>query len=100
MEHPGAEGVSRLAWWARVGSRFLQYTDDFVVRWIEPSGDVAQEDAAQDRGGNLIGSVLELDDAETVAAGRWTVELVLENDVVDRRTVMIRPQASSADRPL
>ena len=98
MEFPA--GVSRLAWWARVGSRFLQYTDDFVVRWIEPSGDVAQEDAAQDRGGNLIGSVLELDDAETVAAGRWTVELVLENDVVDRRTVMIRPQASSADRPL
>ncbi len=95
-----AAGVSRLAWWARVGSRFLQYTDDFVVRWIEPSGDVAQEDAAEDRGGNLIGSVLELGEAETVAAGRWTVELVLENDVVDRRTVMIHPQPSDGDRPL
>jgi predicted Zn-dependent protease len=95
-----AAGVSRLAWWARVGSRFVQYTDDFVVRWIEPSGDVAQEDAARDRGGNLIGSMLELDDEEALAAGRWAVELVLENDVVDRRTVMIQPRASDADRPL
>jgi len=93
-------GVSRLAWWARIGSRFRQYTDDFIVRWIGPSGDVAQEDAAQDRGGNLIGSVLEFDDAQAVATGRWTVELVLNDDVLDRSTLMIRPQPGDAVSPL
>ncbi len=95
-----AEGVSRLAWWARIGSRFVEYSDDFEVRWTDPSGKVAQDDDAKDREGNLISSELELDDGETMAAGRWTVELVLEDDVLDRRTLMIRPQPGGAPRPL
>ena len=44
--------------------------------------------------------MLEFDDAEAVAAGRWTVELVLKDDVLDRSTLMIRPQPGGGGRPL
>jgi tetratricopeptide (TPR) repeat protein len=93
-------GVSRLAWWARIGSRFLPYRDDFVVRWIGPSGGVAQQDGAQDHGGNLVGSEFEPDDSEALAAGPWAVELVLNDDILDRRTVTIRAQPEGAGGPM
>jgi predicted Zn-dependent protease len=95
-----AVGVSRLAWWARIGSRFVEYTDDFVVRWTGPSGEVAQEGDPKNRGGNLISSELKLKDAATLAAGRWTVELVLEDDVIDQRTLLIRPKPEDGRRSL
>ena len=52
------------------------------------------------RGADLIGSVLRFDDERVAIAGRWTLELVLEDDVIDRQTVMIRLQPSRALQPL
>ncbi len=93
-----AVGAPQLVWWARIGSRFEQYVDHFVVRWIEPAGGIVQEDDPEQRGGNLIGSVLEFGDNGVATVGRWTVELMLEEDVIDRRSVMVRPEATDSDR--
>jgi len=92
--------ISRIVWWARLGSRFRQYADEFDVRWIEPSGKVALEKSAKKREAHMIGSVLEFGRRKSAAAGRWTLELVLENDVVDRQTFVIRPQSDRAPQPL
>lgn len=93
-------GTPQVTWWARVGSRFEQYVDHFLVRWIEPSGAIVQEDSPQRRDGNLIASVHVFGDSGPASAGRWVVELILEDDVVDRRSVMLRPAAAQVDRPL
>ena len=95
-----AISVSQIAWWARLGSRFRQYAGRFEVRWIEPSGEISQEKSAKRHGADLIGSVLHFDDERVAVAGRWTLELVLNDDVIDRQAVVIRPQPSRAPQPL
>ena len=85
--------VSRIAWWARLGSRFRQYADDFDVRWIEPSGRIALERSAKKRSADMIGSVLEFGRKQPAVAGRWTLELVLEDDAVDRQTLRDPPES-------
>jgi predicted Zn-dependent protease len=92
--------VSRIAWWARLGSKFRQYANDFDVRWIKPSGKIALERSAKKRSSDMIGSTLEFGRRKPAAAGRWTLELLLEDDVVDRQTFMIRPQPDRALQPL
>ncbi len=96
--------VTRIAWWAQLGSKFRQYADRFVVRWIEPSGEISQEKPVKRRGTDRIGSVLNFGDERVAVAGRWTLELVLKDDVIDRQVIVIRPQPSppssrSDDRP-
>jgi len=92
--------IARIAWWARLGSRFRQYANQFDVRWIEPSGKIALEKAAKKSSANTIGSALEFGRKRPATAGRWTLELVLEDDVVDRQTFVIRPQTDRALQPL
>jgi tetratricopeptide (TPR) repeat protein len=92
--------VSRIVWWARLGSRFRQYANEFDVRWIEPSGKIALEKSAKKRSAEMIGSVLEFGRKRPAVAGRWTLELVLEDDVVARQTVVIRPQPDRILQPL
>jgi hypothetical protein len=89
-----ATGIGELVWWAQVGSRFVQYIGHFDVRWIDPTGEVVQEKAAKRRGKVWIESVLEFDGTPAPTAGRWRVELVLRDDVVDQRSVMLRPTPS------
>jgi tetratricopeptide (TPR) repeat protein len=92
--------VSQIAWWARLGSRFRQYANQFDVRWIEPSGKIALEKPARKRSADTIGSVLEFGRKKPAVAGRWTLELVLEDDVVERQTFVIRPEPDRALQPL
>jgi len=92
--------VSRITWWAQLGSRFRQYVNEFDVRWIEPSGRIALEKSAKKRGADMIVSVLKFDRKKPAVAGRWTLELVLKDDVVDRQTVVIHAQPSGALQPL
>jgi hypothetical protein len=102
-ERPTAEfstDVSRIAWWARLGSRFRQYANEFDVRWIDPSGKIALEKSAKKRSADMIGSVLEFGRRRRAVAGRWTLELVLEGDVVERQTVMIRQEPDRTPQPL
>ncbi len=48
----------------------------------------------------MIGSVLEFGRKKPAAVGRWTLELVLEDDVVKRQTLVIRPQPDRTLQPL
>jgi predicted Zn-dependent protease len=92
--------ISQIAWWARLGSRFRQYATEFEVRWIGPSGKIALEKPAKKRSADTIGSVLKFGRKKPAVAGRWTLELVLEGDVVDRQTVVIHQKPSGALQPL
>jgi len=92
--------ISQIAWWARLGSRFRQYANQFDVRWIDPSGKIAMEKSAKKRSADTIGSALKFDREKPAAPGRWTLELVLEDDVVERQAFVIRPQPDSTLQPL
>ncbi len=92
--------VSQIAWWAQLGSRFRQYADRLVVRWIAPSGEVSQQKRAIRRGTQLIGSVLDFGGDRVATQGVWTLELVLKDDVVERQTIAIRARAGAAPQPL
>ena len=92
--------TSQIAWWARLGPRFRQYADQFVVRWKAPSGEIAAQMRPRRRAADLIVSVLEFDDERMVNEGRWTLELVLKDDVIERQSVMLRSQPQEATQPL
>lgn len=83
----------RIAWWAKLGSRFESYSHLLVVRWLDPAGDVAQEEAAQELGGAVIGSVIDFEEGG-IDVGQWSVELLLENEVIERRSIAVRPIAT------
>jgi hypothetical protein len=92
--------VTRIAWWALLGSQFRQYADQFEVRWIEPSGRVALERSAKKRGDDMIGAVLQFGRKKPAAPGRWTLELMLEDDTVSRQTFVIRQHPNRPLQPL
>jgi predicted Zn-dependent protease len=84
----------RLAWWAKLGSRFASFSNRFVVRWMDPTGAIALEEAAHEYGGSVIGSVLEFE-SSGARAGEWSVELLLENEVIETRSVAVTPHSDS-----
>jgi len=84
--------AKRFAWWGKLGSRFRDYSDRFVVRWRSPDGRVVQQEPALERGGPVIGSVIEVQSAAAAASeiGEWAVELVLEDEVLERDAIDVR----------
>jgi len=92
--------VDQIAWWAALGSKFRPYADQFVVRWIAPSGEISQQERAIRRGADWIGSVHEFDEDRVATPGVWTLELVLKDDLVDRQTIALHAQPASALQPL
>ncbi|MBW1686117.1 MAG: M48 family metalloprotease [Deltaproteobacteria bacterium] len=85
-----APGVSRVAWWARLHSRYGAYVDRMSVRWIAPSGAVVQETPVERRSRSYIGSVLELSGPDAMETGEWTVEARFEDDVVAQHSFRIQ----------
>jgi len=81
------EGDRRIAWWARIHPHFQSYVKSFSLRWISPDGEVVQEQSVDEYSRSTVGSVLALEDG--AAAGEWTAELLLGDDVLDRRTVAV-----------
>jgi predicted Zn-dependent protease len=82
------EGDRRIAWWARVNPRFQSYVEMFELRWTAPDGRVVQEEDVEEYSRSSIGSVLALEEGAT--AGEWTAELLLGDEVVNRRKVAVR----------
>jgi predicted Zn-dependent protease len=80
-----AADAPRIAWWARLSSRFSPYADQIRVRWLAPDGRVVQEEKAERRQRPYLASTLELDAAAGPREGTWTVEARLEDDVIDRK---------------
>jgi hypothetical protein len=83
-------GVSRVAWWARLHSRYGGYVDRITVRWIAPSGAVVQEAPVERRSRSYLGSVLELPGPGAVETGEWTAEARFEDDVLARDSFRIQ----------
>jgi predicted Zn-dependent protease len=92
--------VSAIAWWARLGSKFREHATQFVARWISPSGEIVRARRVKKHSADLIVSVLALDDAQATTEGRWTLELVLNDDVIARQSVVIRARAGADAQPL
>jgi predicted Zn-dependent protease len=81
------EGDRHIAWWARINPRFQSYIKSFRLRWISPEGRVIQEKNVDEYSRSTVGSVLALENG--AVAGEWTAELLLGDDVIDRRKVPV-----------
>jgi hypothetical protein len=84
------EGDERIAWWAELNPRFASYSDAFVLRWTAPDGHVVQQEEVDQFSGPYIGSVVKFENG--AEPGVWTAELLLGEDMVDRRSVDVRPR--------
>jgi predicted Zn-dependent protease len=82
-------GATRLAWWGKLGLRFQSALDRMRVRWRDPSGGVAGETPVVKQGRPYVGATLELP-APGAASGRWTLEVLIDEDVIERRDVPVR----------
>jgi hypothetical protein len=59
------------------------------VRWRDPSGGVAGETPVVKLERPYAGATLELP-APGAATGRWTLEVLIDEDVIERRDVPVR----------
>jgi predicted Zn-dependent protease len=91
--------ITELVWQAQIGSRFTPFINHLDVRWLTPSGEVAQEKSAKRFGKYRVESLLKFGEARTAAAGRWTLELRLRGEVIDRRGVILRPSSEIRGQP-
>jgi hypothetical protein len=82
--------VSRVAWWARLHSRYGAYVDRITARWIAPSGAVVQEAPVERHSRSYVGSVLELPAPGAAETGTWTVEARFEEDVLGQHSFRIQ----------
>jgi predicted Zn-dependent protease len=81
----------KAVWWGRLNSRYSDHRDEIRVRWKDPSGDVRREEPAEDLSKPVLASVLAIREAHDMRPGSWTVEVLLEEDVVERKSFRIVP---------
>ncbi len=80
----------RAVWWGHLGPRWRGRHAELRVRWIDPRGDTAQEEAPRRVGRLHVTSSLALDERQD-ALGEWVVEVRLEGSVVDRHPFRVEP---------
>lgn len=76
-----------MGWWARLGPHFVPHGDRLQVRWIDPDGTVVQEEPVVRLRRIWVDSTLER--AEGLAAGRWSVEARLDDDLIRTDSVVV-----------
>jgi predicted Zn-dependent protease len=79
------------AWWGRLSPRFAAYAEQVEVRWVDPEGRVRQESAPERKARVYLVSRLALPDPADRLPGTWTVETLLDGDVVDRHRIDVTP---------
>jgi predicted Zn-dependent protease len=72
-------------WWGRLGPRFVAHSGKLRIRWIDPSGATVKENELERSEGAIVTSVLPLNGLFPARVGTWTVEVRLDDDIVDRR---------------
>ena len=82
-------GARRLAWWGKLGLRFQSALGRMRVRWRDPSGGVAGETPVVKLKRPFAGATLDLP-KPGAAAGPWTLEVLIDEDVIERRDVPVR----------
>jgi predicted Zn-dependent protease len=78
----------QLAWWAKMGPHFVPFADQLTVRWIAPDGRMVRDEAVAQLRKPYVGSVLETV-SNGVEPGYWTIEVLLDGDRIERRTVRV-----------
>jgi predicted Zn-dependent protease len=83
----------RVVWWGRVNRRYLDETEKLRVRWRSPDGEIVHEGPVAQEHRVYVRAALELRELapEGAVIGLWTVEALLEGDIVDRRTFPVQP---------
>ncbi len=84
-----AGSVDQMAWWGRVTPRFLDHAREIEIRWIDPQGEIVQEQVERPTGRVYLTSRLERTDRRALAPGEWTVEATFEGEVVIRDHVVV-----------
>jgi tetratricopeptide (TPR) repeat protein len=80
-------GARMLTWWGRLGPRFTEHSDSLTARWFGP-GETRGTETPIEVDDDLIATSLEL--AEPGATpGTWSLEILLEGDVVTRSAVSV-----------
>jgi len=77
---------ARVVWWAKVNPRYLAQTGKLAVRWRDPGGAVFEQSEVEEVGKPFVAGELALGAAARARPGRWSVEALIEDDVIDRRS--------------
>ena len=81
-------GDPRLAWWARLGARFVPYAGRIHVLWIDPEGRLVQDEPVRLERKPYVVSTLELAGAGA-AAGEWRVEVQIDDERIERHLLRV-----------
>ena len=83
-----APGARHLSWWGRLGPRYLEQADQLTAFWIPPDGGAGERTPVRELDQGLVATALELP-APGAAAGSWTLELRIQEDVMLSRSVLV-----------
>jgi len=80
-------GATRVGWWGKLSPRFDAFTDRLSVRWKDPTGATRGVSEVERLDRPWVGSLLDLPSAPP---GLWTVEVLMDEDVIDRRSFRLQ----------
>ena len=80
-------GARQMTWWGSLGRRYLERAKELRARWLPP-GATSGEELPIHIDDTYVHSTLDLPEPGATA-GKWTLEIVLDNDVLLRRTVPV-----------
>jgi hypothetical protein len=79
---------AEVVWWGRVAGRFATVRPKITARWKDPRGAVVLEQKVEPVSGAVVMARFPLDAPRT--PGAWTVEALLEDQVIDKRTFRVQ----------
>ncbi len=80
-----------MVWWGRVSPPVISRSDEIVIRWRNPAGEIVRESAGETRGRVYLISKLDFADPHTQPTpGAWTVEIIFEDEIAARSNIHVR----------
>ena len=81
-------GSHNLAWWGRVSPHLSEHASRLRVRWIDPEGLALPEQNVERAGRGYVTAVRK--QMAELTPGEWILECHLDDDLVDRQTLLVR----------
>ena len=88
-----------VAWWARIDKRYDPIRARIRIRWLDPTGQTAQEGRAEQLWWRRVRARLPLEGARRGDYGIWRVEASVDGQVIDRRTFRYGPDPGDVPSP-